>query len=415
MQIASVTILHNTDNAHLVLVEERMTGVGGPRLDFLPQALPIAEDLFPGVAARPAPRMPERLCCIVIGNHASRVGIVEMVHALHSYFSRHFTTLVSESLVPGAINVLIDEFAKQSLVEIMQEVRAADPATRFVIMATEFVTRMAPLGISFGNTFNYFNTAEDYRDLFRHLAHKIRLRRLLPYYEARYRGFVAALPEAHLVLCAHSAVAATMSLLPPDVRRNMPVPLTLFPEIDVTRVERDTRLYLRPTGVMMTGTLTKFRGRLARELIKVFHRAQVASAVYSYRPFDPSDGISFNEHSVDLGYTRDCRDGPPKPDAYLYNINPPQRPNWGYSSPMRLQRAIMLGQIPLITRRFGDHPIEEVAYQWDGTIRTAEKLWVEASASRSRLVERHIAAVARYDALAKRHNAEIDAALVQIV
>lgn len=164
----------------------------------------------------------------------------------------------------------------------------------------------------------------------------------------------------------------------------------------------------------MTGTLTKFRRQVAQDMIKAFQRAQVSSAFYLHRPFDPSDGIRFGNDSVDLGYTRDRTTDSPKPSGYLYNLNPPQRPSWRYSSPMRLQRAIMLGQIPLVTRQFRDHPIEEVAQRWDGATRTAERLWLEASAWRSRLVQRHLAAVARYDATAKQQNAEIDAALTSI-
>lgn len=269
-----------------------MTDPSALRPKVMPRALPITEDPFLVGPAKSGPRSPERVCCIVLGNHASHVGIVEMVHALHSYFSRHFTTLVSELLVPGTINVLIDEFTKQYLITVMREVREADPTTRFVIMATEFVTRMAPLGIPLGNTFNYFKTVQDYRDLLRHFGHRLGLRRLPPYYEARYRGFVAALPEVDLLLCAHPAVAATLSLLPAEVRRALPVPLTLFPEIDVARVATDPRLYLRPAGVMMTGTLTRFRARVARDMVRTFRRAQVDSAFCLHRPFDPSDGIN---------------------------------------------------------------------------------------------------------------------------
>lgn len=391
-----------------------MTDVSDLPSVLLPRALPVIETWPFGAAAAPRPRLPERVCCIILGNHASYVGIIEMVHALHSYFSRHFTTLVSESLVPGAINVLIDEFSKRSLVDVMREVRNANPATRFVIMATEFVTRMAPLGMPLGNTFNYFNTAEDYHEPLRHIGHVLGLRRVPPYYGARYRGFIEALSVVDLLLCAHPAVAATISLLPGEVRQAMPVPLTLFPQIDAARVAADPRLYLRPTGVVMTGTLTKFRKRTVQHMIKAFRRAQVTSDFYLHRPFDPADGIVFCDEGVDLGYTRDLAAGPLKTDAYLYNFNPPQRPSWGYSSPMRVQRAILLGQIPVITRRFSDHPIEQVALQWDGAPATAEKLWVEASASRSWLVERHVAAVDRYDTVARQQNAAIDEALPAI-
>ena len=382
--------------------------------DWLSHALPVVEDPLPGAVDKSGPRMPKRVCCIVIGNHASFVGIIEMVHALHSYFSRHFTILVSQSLMPGAINVLIDEFSQPYLIEMMRNVRAADSATRFVILATEFVTRMAPLGLQLGNTFNYFDTADDYRTLLRNLGYRLGLRRTLPYFEARYRGFVAALPVADLLLCAHPAIVSTIALLPDAVRHAAPAPLTLYPEIDVARVATDPRLTLRPPGVVMTGTLTHFRRRIARELVKTFRRAQISGDFYLHRPFDPSNGIRFGERGVDLGYTRDSATVASTPGAYLYNLNPPQRPSWGYSSPMRLQRAILLGQIPLITHRFHDHPIEEVAQTWDGDVQTAEKLWVEASATRPMLIARHIAAVTRYDAVARERNTAIDAALAKI-
>ncbi len=381
-----------------------------------PRAYAVLDAPFPGEAPRPPanPRDPARNCYIVLGNHQSYSGIVEMVHALHATFSRHYPTYVSQWLVPGAINVVIDEFAKPAMVDLMRQVRQSHPQTRIVVMATEFITQMAPLGIPLGNTFNYFGAADGSKDLLRHALYRSGVRKIKPYFEARYAGFVDALPLMDLVLCAHQAVADTMALLPASARGAMRPPLTLNPEIDPARVAADPRLYTRDVGVVMTGTLSKYRASIARDLLKAFKLANIDRPIYQHLPFNNSDGMVFSPERVDLGHTRDLQQGADTPQALLYNLNPPQRQRWAYSSPMRIQRAILLGQIPLITRRFNDHPIEDVAGLWDGTPEAAQKLWIEGMAGRDRLIDRHLQAVARYSEAALRQNAPIDAALAEI-
>jgi hypothetical protein len=93
--------------------------------------------------------------------------------------------------------------------------------------------------------------------------------------------------------------------------------------------------------------------------------------------------------------------------SYLFNFNPPQSRGWKWCSIMRLYRAAVLGQIPIVTKKFGDHEIEDIALLWDKRKSTAMRLLTEGTIGRSLLVERYLAAVERYNGIAHRKNSAI--------
>lgn len=374
--------------------------------------------------AAPSPAVPPddgaRECIIVIGNHASYVGIGEILYTLVTYFSARYRTRVAGSLVPDQINVVIDEFAIRARVDLIRQMKVAHPKTQFILMATEFVTPIRLLGVSLGETFNFFALREDYRHLLHLLAHRVRLTEQPPYMYARYRGFIEMLGTADVVLCAHPGIANTMQLLPGDLGNPTAPWLTLYPEIDLDRLARDQRLFRLPAGVVMTGTLTTFRERVVSRMLNAFRKAGVSTAFYQHVRFDQSRALRINDQEPDFGYEEiDIEDqaGSQAADGvrnFLYNLNPPQRANWPYSSPMRILRAIMLGQIPVVTRKFEDHDIETTAVLWDGKVNTAERMWAEATMGRAALVERYLASVADYNRVAQEKNAAIDRALASL-
>jgi hypothetical protein len=361
-----------------------------------------------------------RDCYIIIGNHTSYVGIGEILYTLNAYFSRRYRTYVSQSIVPNHINVIIDEFSTDARLEYFRQMKRNHPGTRFVLMATEFITEITLLGFCFGNTFNFFDLQDDYRYLLSLLANRLHLRGRLPYLHARYLGFVQALAVVDLVLCAHPGVSRSMQLLVAEGIDMPRPPLTLYPEIDCDRLADDPRLDRLPAGFVMTGTLTTFRNDIVKAMIKTFQAAGVFVPFYQYVPFDQSPQLRLGDNEVDLGYDEIADPGGAPwqvRDAiknYLFNLNPPQRPQWSYSSPMRILRAILLGQIPVVTRKFADHAIEQVAMVWDGRVDTAEQLWVDATMGRPELVERHLAAVASYNNVARLENGMIDSALASL-
>jgi len=354
-------------------------------------------------------KAPVRDCYLIVGNHNDFSGIGEALYTLTAYFSRHFRVFISRSVVPDAINVITDEFSRPQFVEFLHDLKRTHPNTRYIVMATEFVTRIVVAGMELGHTFNFFGLRDDARLLVRLLAYRLRVKKLPPYLTSRYQGFVQVLPAIDLVICAHAAVAETMHLLPTDSARPGQPPLTLYPEVDVARISADPRLYQRPPGFMMTGTMTQFRQNIATRLIQELQRIGIMKPVYRHVPFSQAPGFTLSPAGADFGY-----DDASAADDYLYNLNPPQRANWRYSSPMRILRAMLLGQIPLLTQRFGDHEIEEVG-EMLGTDREAfERIWVNATVGRHVLIERYLAQVGQYGHIAVEKNRAIDLALADV-
>ena len=51
-----------------------------------------------------------------------------------------------------------------------------------------------------------------------------------------------------------------------------------------------------------------------------------------------------------------------------YSLHPPQTNNWKYSSPVRIYRALCYDyNLPILTRRFNDHPIEDICFIYDNS------------------------------------------------
>ncbi len=80
---------------------------------------------------------------------------------------------------------------------------------------------------------------------------------------------------------------------------------------------------------------------------------------------------------------------------------------------MRILRAVLYGQIPVVTRRFGDHEIESIAKVWDPEAKDVtefRELWLKATLGRGSLINDHSAAVAEYNRIAEQKNAAVELA-----
>jgi hypothetical protein len=92
-------------------------------------------------------------------------------------------------------------------------------------------------------------------------------------------------------------------------------------------------------GVDVSGSMSFYRRRQIRKAIKVLHKLSPGGrfAHYQERGFDDAQ------------------------EKLLLSFNTPQSRTWRYSSPMRIIGAIKRGQIPVVSRKFGDHPAEDLA------------------------------------------------------
>jgi hypothetical protein len=366
---------------------------------------------------------------IVVGNHASHRGIGEILYSLYAFLSRlskYYTVTVSFDLVPDKVNVLIDEFTVPGTSDYFRKIKTEHPSTKLVVIATEFITPVKLFGFHLSETFNYFDHWEDRRYGAAMAAHWLRLKSTAPYMHCRYKGFIDMLRLADLVIAVHPAIVEALAPLVPQMKHWVTGPVNLYPELDPKQIAADSRLKEWPTGFVLTGTLTSFRKRIIKRLLRAAAITGIQGPVFLHLPFDRSKGFNIYDGSIDFPFNRrvsevdeDGRimrsiDEIGSAQGCLYNLNPPQRANWPHSSPMRILRAILYGQIPIVTRRFGDHELEAVAKLWDSEavdIEELGELWLEASLDRDRLIEQHIRAISKYNDIAKSRNREVDLSL----
>jgi hypothetical protein len=365
---------------------------------------------------------------IVIGNHAYGHGIGEILYTLKAFFSRlsgSYQVTYSIDLKPCVTNVLIDEFSIAKTVAYLREFKREHPGTKFVIVATEFITPIRLLGMQLVETFNYFDHWEDLGYGSAMIAHRLGLKQQPPYMYARYVGFSQVLRLADLVLAVHPAIVEALMPLKAEMEHWVAPPINLYPEIS-PEVALNPHLKEWQAGFVTTGTQTPFRRQIIKKLLLSAKIVGIRGPVFHHLPFDRSDAFSVHNGSIDFPFEkRGSLDGEgTRPESqddkgkselnYLFNLNPPQRANWPYSSPMRILRAVLYGQIPVITQRFDDHEIEAIGKLWSPRISNANvirELWLDATLGREELIDRHVAAISEYNEIAKQKNAAVDLAL----
>ncbi len=366
---------------------------------------------------------------VAIGNHRCIHGIGEILYTLKAFFSRlsrSYKVTYSVDLKPGCTNLLIDEFSLLETIGFLQEFKKAHPGTKFVIVATEFITPIRLFGLQLAETFNYFDPWEDLEYGSAVIAHRLGLRRTLPYMYARYLGFSEALRLADLVVAVHPAIVEALMPLKPEMDHWVAPPLNLYPEINPEQIALNPHLKEWQAGFVMTGTQTPFRRQIIKELLMSVGIVGIQGQVVQHLPFDRTEAFALHNGSIDFPFEKlgvqsseekkpESHDDKARSEPnYLFNLNPPQRANWPYSSPMRILRAVLYGQIPVITRRFGDHEIETIAKLWKPEIANAgvvRELWIEATLGRGDLIKHHIAAISEYNKIAKQKNIAVDLAL----
>lgn len=360
---------------------------------------------------------------VAIGNHRYAHGIGEILYTLKAFFSRlssFYEVTYSIDLKPDVTNVLIDEFSLLETIGFLQEFKKTYPGTKFVIVATEFITPIRLFGLQLGETFNYFDPWEDRKYGFEMIGHRLGLARVPPYMRARYLGFYESLRLADLVIAVHPAIVEALLPLAAKMDRWAAPPVNLYPEISLEQNALDSRLQEWPAGFVTTGTQTRFRRRIIKKLLLVSREIGVQGPVFLHLPFDQNAPFSLHDGSIEFPFetlgspiSEEKRLDIASETGRLFNLNPPQRANWPYSSPMRILRAVLYGQIPLVTRRFGDHEIEALAKLWNpdtSDSRVISDLWLEATLERESLIERHIAAISEYNGIAQQKNATVDLA-----
>jgi hypothetical protein len=341
---------------------------------------------------------------IAVGNHRSFAGIKEIVHSIQSALSAQFSVELSRELKGDSVNIIIDEFSGLFDVAAIRQVTELYPNTKIVIVATEFATSVSVLGIELMRTFNFFGTPLDWGRLLRDVAGSL-AGGMPPYMRLRYVGFANALKYCSLLTAIHPLIVPVAAELARGVAPALPAPLMIHPIIGpLSDVQRD-RLWNLPAGFVMTGTRTPYRIAVSRAIVRKFKRAGWSKPLYEHRAFETSRTASSASNGPREAETllSLLNYNSVSPDV-LFNVNPPQSAKWAYSSPMRILRAVLLGQIPVITKRFQDHPLEDVATLWDGSLETAVELASRQFVDRRMWLPDYLRSIEAYDREASAAN-----------
>jgi hypothetical protein len=333
---------------------------------------------------------------VLWSNHQSTAGIGEIVFTVVACLADRYNLRPTKTIRPGKINIIIDEFTNPYFLKQLVDIKKADPATKYVIVATEFITPVRIFGIEIARTFNFFWGAKDWLKLIHDRLFQ-GTSRLPSYMRQRYLGFMKALAVCDLLVFVHPSIGRELA----DVAQAYPnlasPPVIVYPELMPGLVTQDDRFEHLPIGFNLTGTLTRYRRKVMAKLAKQFRRTGWGQTIWRHVSFAESKAIDFAGSAFKFHYeVRSQKD-------FLFNINPPQQSGWPFSSPMRILRAALLGQIPVVTKKFQDHDIEDIALLWDGETDTTSRM-LHLAMDRKRLVSDHMQSVRRYTAIAKDKN-----------
>lgn len=341
---------------------------------------------------------------LVIGNHDSFAGIYEIAHILNTVLSANHELVMSRGIRRNAINVLIDEFSSGILADYVLSVKREAPTTGIVLVATEFVTPVRLFGLpieltfdlpsSFGNLWtnafqHYWQRAAADPAGERHHMH------------ARFRGFGKVVRAADLVVSLTTGVAESLALL--GAQLNAPQTV-LYPEFNLDHAVFAAALKGIPFGFVHIGALTDHR------------KAWVRKANSMFRTYRPAGGPAVK--LLGTGPVTSANNGfsyPYKPPDVLYNFNPPPQRRRKFSSPIEIYRAVIMGQVPVVTEIFGDHEIESIAVRWNGTREDSDRLFLDGTLRRDSFIDSFLSGIKAYNEVARDQNLHFQDAFDRLI
>lgn len=332
---------------------------------------------------------------LYVGNHGKKAGIEDYVSVITDLLKkRGHQVMVSEEFRSDANNLVIDEFTNFVANMELREFRHNNPQAKITYVLTEFVERRKlvrsfnffggwleasviaamtvffrrlrkdylpasmrdwivailylPLLAIFYAAFSVRNLISKHRTTFSSKVHA------KAYLLVRYLGLEAHLRFADYVILSHPLIGEQLQGLRGYDNWHGKILGTLYPELDIADIEanifRDKGLFVEATG-----TITPYRNRILRMINYEIISLGLGNTI------DLCQARSFSSHG-------EARQGG------AYSIHPPQSESWSYCSPTRLYRALQVDHnAPIITKDFGQHPIEKVCLMF-GRSETVIKL-----------------------------------------
>ncbi len=325
---------------------------------------------------------------LYIGNHGKRDGIEDFIEIISNVLSRRgHEVAVTNELKSDCPNIIIDEFTNIVANRKIAELKVNHPKAKFVYVLTEFIE--SKCGVNSFNLYgNVFDAAKvsvinlilrrkrkdlspasfyDYLIallllpiLFLSIAYTfvycilkrggvsaIKKRTYtMVYLHLRYLGLLHMIKYADLVIFAHESSKDGIESI---IENNTTViGDTIYPELE-KKVILDRLFENKALGFEITGSVTKYRQK----------RMSLIDA-----------SILLNGLKYHIGLCKKKSFSDKKNDSEpgsAYSLHPPQSKSWKYSSPTRIYRALSHDySLPVLTKYFGQHPIEDVCFVYTG-------------------------------------------------
>lgn len=334
---------------------------------------------------------------IYIGNHGKSAGIEDHITMIRRLMEkRNISVKVSSSLDPQSINLIIDEFTNYLENNRLIKFRKSNPNVKIVVLLTEFIGKKWGVE-SFNHFGNIFNAAiirlfdiilrcvrDDIGRLeFKHCVQFIpympliifqfivyifmwpgiqlikkkkvklltgfflRYNRVI-YFHLRYLGMKIRLQDTDAIITAHESIIDGLNNSKSIERYSNQYLGVIYPELD-TQAVLDNIMNNKKLYMEITGSVTPYR----KKWISRINQQLIGLGMHNFFSF--CYAIPFSNVPVESNYK----------DRGAYSLHPPQSLNWPYSSPTRIFRALAVDHnMPVLTHRFNQNPIEDVCYHF---------------------------------------------------
>jgi hypothetical protein len=324
---------------------------------------------------------------IFLSNHKQGMAD-DITNILSNIFERsNFEVVESRLLDPYAINIIIDEFTNFIINFEITQFKKKYPEAKIIFLLTEFFSTkffVKSLNLFESNIFDLslisiikpliFYVRSDYTQkpglqewflfflylpifliyfpllllmMFCRLIKiellcnlRLKVRRLI-YMELRYSGLLTMIKYADALIDTHNLISAS-------IPKNLTIKKfgTIYPEFNIEDI-RGNLLVEKQMSIEMTGTITPYRKMWIRRINHTIFLKSLRSIMNFVR------GYNFSNKQ--------------EKGKSAFSMHPPQSKKWKYCSPIRIYRAVAVDfNIPIITKNFSQHPIEDIAIFYEG-------------------------------------------------
>ena len=323
---------------------------------------------------------------IYTGNHPGTLMVDDAINFLRKMFSKKgCDCVVSNELKTDSINLIIDEFSSLERSQKIVKFKEKHSESLIILVGTEFIERrffvrrfnffeggildaavVSALKVFYCLNSNYFTNNLIMSDLMigilyspllifdfiASLIKKIRNRskdlldrpRKHAYWVRRYLGCMKMINYVDGIVVTHSKIINTIE----ELDNKLPLIGTIYPEIDIENISENL-FKNKELFIEVTGTVTPYRLKKITEIDNDISELSLENKFKFCKAFPASNQ---KENSI----------------RGAYSLHPPQTNNWKYSSPVRIYRALCFDyNIPILTRRFNDHPIEDICFIYDNS------------------------------------------------